>query len=290
MPRTIDVGFSDFLKKLTPSSAESAGAQSHRASIQSCLRAAYTLKRFARIGSFGNGTSIYGYSDVDYIAVLSNSDFSTNSSTSLAGIRGTLDRRFPSTGVFVDCPAIVCPFAGTAADQTEIVPAYIQDSSGPQPIYGIPDCAGGWKLASPDAHNAYVHRVDQKHGGRLKSLIRFIKAWKIYRGVPISSFYLELRATLYADSEASIVYPIDLNRFFALLWDKQLASLRDPAGISGLISACPSAAKREDALSKLASALTRSEKARDAERAGNTSDAFDWWRMVYDQQFPTYYY
>ena len=45
--------------------------------------------------------------------------------------------------------------------------------------------------ASPDAHNAYVASIDTKFGGKVKPLIRFIKAWKYFRDVPISSFYLE---------------------------------------------------------------------------------------------------
>jgi len=65
LPRTIDEGFRDFLKKLTPGGAESDGVKSHRASIRSCLDNNFGLVRFTRIGSFGNGTSICGYSDVD---------------------------------------------------------------------------------------------------------------------------------------------------------------------------------------------------------------------------------
>lgn len=58
MPRTIDEGFRDFLTKLRSSGAESDGAQKHRASIKACLENNFGLRRFTRIGSFGNGTSI----------------------------------------------------------------------------------------------------------------------------------------------------------------------------------------------------------------------------------------
>ena len=68
MPRTIDEGFRDFLLKLTPSSYESDAAKRHRASIEQCIKSNLGLRRFWRTGSFGNGTSIYGRSDVDYMA------------------------------------------------------------------------------------------------------------------------------------------------------------------------------------------------------------------------------
>ena len=68
MPRTVDEGFRDFLKKLTPSSYESDAARRHRASIEQCIKSNFGLRRFWRTGSFGNGTSVSGYSDVDYMA------------------------------------------------------------------------------------------------------------------------------------------------------------------------------------------------------------------------------
>ena len=105
MPRTIDEGFRDFLTKLTPSDYESTAAKNHRASIEACLKAKFGLNRFFRTGSFGNGTSISGYSDVDYFASIPSSRLSWNSSYALTQVREPLDRRFYSTDVYVDCPA-----------------------------------------------------------------------------------------------------------------------------------------------------------------------------------------
>jgi hypothetical protein len=66
MPRTIEEGFGDFLKRLRATTTESAQVAKHRASIETRLKDDFGLTRFTRIGSFGNGTSISGYSDVDY--------------------------------------------------------------------------------------------------------------------------------------------------------------------------------------------------------------------------------
>jgi hypothetical protein len=289
MPRTITEGFSDFLEKLKPSAVESAGAKSHRASIETCLKDKLGLRRFARIGSFGNGTSISGFSDVDYLASIPTEQLTQTSTASLEKVRRILDERFPRTGVAVRCPAISAPFGGTAADNTEVVPAdYLTESNGYK-VYDIADCSGGWMNASPDAHNDYVRAVDEKHYGKVKPLIRFVKAWKYLREVPISSFYIELRVAKYADGEKSIVYDIDVKRVLCQLRDCSLASMQDPMGVSGLISACKTDAKWEDAMSKLKNAATRADRARDCEMAGKTSEAFDWWRLVYGDLFPTYY-
>lgn len=291
MPRTIEVGFADFLAKLTPSSFESEGAKSHRNSIKTRLERDFGyLRRFTRIGSFGNGTSVSGFSDVDYLACLPTSVLTESSAYSLQKVRNSLAERFPYTDVRVDCPAIVCPFGNSAAETTEIVPAdYVGELNGYR-VYDIADCSGGWMRASPDAHNDYVSAQDARLNGKVKPLIRFLKAWKFARDVPILSFYLELRVAKYASTEKAIVYDIDVRNILCQLRDGALASMQDPTGVSGLIPACRTAVQRQDALSKLSTAATRAEKARDAAAASRISDAFDWWRLLYDSWFPTYYY
>lgn len=289
MPRTIDEGFRDFLAKLTPSVTEFEAAKSHRASIETRLKSDFGLRRFVRIGSFGNGTSISGYSDVDYLASLPTDQLSSDSNYSLQKIRKALDDRFPNTGVRVSCPAVVCPFGTAAAETTEIVPADYVKESGGYSVYDIADCAGGWMKASPDAHNDYVRTIDNKLGNKVKPLIRFIKAWKYFRAVPISSFYLELRVAKYASGEAAIVYDIDVKNVLCQLRDCGLASMQDPMRVSGYIAPCKTEAMKADALSKLASAATRAEKAREAACRDDISGAFDWWRLLYDDRFPTYY-
>lgn len=289
MPKTIDEGFRDFLVKLTPSVAESVAAKNHRASIEACLRNNFGLNRFTQIGSFGNGTSISGYSDVDYLACLPTDQLTQSSTYSLSKVRNALDTRFPNTGVRVSCPAVVVPFGGGVTGTTEIVPAdYVRDNNGFK-IYDIADCSGEWMNASPDAHNAYVQWVDNKLGGKVKPLIRFIKAWKCFQGVPISSFYIELRVAKYASEEKTIIYEYDVRNVLKLLWDGQLARMHDPMGVSGYIAPCKTDAFRIDALSKLATAFTRAEKARAASDKGDIENAFYWWRLLYGDGFPTYY-
>lgn len=289
MPRTIETGFKDFLDKLMPSSAESEAAKRHRASIEACLTNNFGLKRFVRIGSFGNGTSISGHSDVDYLACLPTDQLTPTSTNSLTKVRNALDTRFPNTGVHVNCPAVVVPFGSKKSETTEIVPGdYLKEDSGFK-VYDIPDCSGGWMHASPDAHNAYVRSVDIKLGGKVKPLIRFIKAWRYFRSVPISSFYLELRVAKYASGESSIVYDIDIKRILCQLRDCKLASMQDPMGVSGYISACKSQALLDNANSKVDTAATRAEKAREATDKGDILNAFAWWSLLYNNEFPSYY-
>src|ERR1039458_4720390 len=119
MPRTVAEAFRDFLASLTPSTFESAASTSHRASIEACLKSNYTLNRLFRTGSYGNGTSISGYSHVDYFASLGRDDLSASSTYTLTRVRDVLDKRFPNTGVRVNCPAVRVPFGTIASETTE---------------------------------------------------------------------------------------------------------------------------------------------------------------------------
>lgn len=289
MPRSVKQGFNEFHNKIKTSAVETAKAKSHRASIESCLKNNFGLNRFTRIGSFGNGTNISGYSDVDYLASLPTSALTSTSTASLSKVRNALNTRFYSTNVTVSAPAVVCPFGSYKSEDTEVVVAdYIKEKNGFK-VYEIADCNGGWMEVSPDAHNAYVTEVDKKHGGKVKPLIRFIKAWKYYRSVPISSFYLEMRVAKYADDETAIVYDIDVKQILAMLNANKLAAMQDPMGFAGYITPCKTEALKQNALSKLSTAATRAEQARVAEENGNTKLAFDWWRRLYNDKFPNYY-
>lgn len=274
MPRSVEEGFTDFLVKLRATATETEAAKKHRRSIEACLQNNFGLLRFTRIGSFGNGTSISGYSDVDYLACIPTNQLTQSSAYSFEKVKNALSARFPLTGVRVNCPAITIPFGIYRSETTEIVPAdYVKDDN--YKIYEIANGAGGWMSVSPDAHNDYVTYVDNKLGGKVKPLIRFLKAWKFFRDVPISSFYLEMRVAKYAEEEEVIVYDIDVKNVLKILWDSQLTRIQDPMGISGYISACKTEAQKEAALSKLFKAFTRAEKAQQASIAENPQLAFD---------------
>ena len=289
MGKTVDEGFREFHGTLTPTRGESQAAKSHRASIEACLKSNFGMNRFFRTGSFGNGTSIRGYSDVDYFACIPTENLTQNSFTTLQEIRTALIDRFRSTDISIRTPAVKVCFGMDASETTEIVPAdFVTRDKDGNHIYEIPDNNGGWMRSSPDAHNNYVDEVDRELGGKAKSLVRLLKAWKYCRGVPVRSFYLEMRVAKYASRQDFIDYSWDLRNIFKSLWDNQLAALKDPKGISGHISPCSSEAQKFDALSKLQTALGRAEKAQQAEKAGKINEAFYWWNLLFAGRFPSY--
>ena len=289
MPKTLNQGFEELLTQLTPTSGESLAAQNHRTSIFASLSSSFGLNRFFRTGSFGNGTSISGYSDVDYFACL-NVPAPANSFALLSSVQQVLSSRLPNTGVVIDCPAVLAPFGDDAKEATEIVPAYfVQKSQFGTDVFQIPNCSGGWMLSSPDTHNSYVRQVDDMFGGKVKPLIRFAKAWKFYKQAGISSFYMELRVALFAQRQQYIEYDEDLATFLSELHASGLAAVWDPMGVSGYISAGSDATALAVAFLKLQAAATWAGQALSARRQGDVQQAFRLWDNVFNGHFPSYY-
>lgn len=288
--RTVSQGFEDFHRRLVPSATESEAAKNHRASIEACLKSNFGLLRFFRSGSFGNGTNIRNYSDVDYFASLPAESVNTVSTKTLNEVASVLRKRFPATyGIRVDAPAVIVPFGFDASETTEVIPARLVYSGGPF-VYHIADGSGGWRRSSPEAQNDYIRSVSEKVGGKAKPLVRFLKAWKYYQSVPVSSFYLELVTAKHAAGASPIVYAWDVRDVLQKLSDSGLATVDDPAGQSGKVRACRTESLRTEALSKVRTALNRTVLARKDEENDDIGGAFAWWNMLYDGKFPSYYY
>lgn len=285
---TIEGGFNEFHTKLTPTLRESEAAKTHRTSIEKTLKKEFSMSSFYKTGSFGNGTSIRSYSDVDYFAVIPEDKINENSTYALRDVRNVLNTRFPRTGISVSTPAVVVPFGTDKSEYTEVIPAIPTLDENKNFFYKIADGSGGWILSNPRIHNEYVTSINDKLRKRVKPLIRFVKAWKYYKNVPISSFYLELRVAKYASESIYITYSTDIKNIFKMLQDNKLASMQDPEGICGYINPCSTDRRKEDALSKINMAHIRAKLAKEAEEEGKIEDAFRWWNRLFNNKFPNY--
>jgi len=244
--------------------------------------------RFVEIGSVGNGTGIRNHSDTDNLMVAPTKRLPVNSSIALSQTREALQRTFTATeSIVVNTPAVRIPFSGYASEVIEVVPAVFdtvrQTLRGSFAQYIIPSPSGEWMEASPDAHNTYVKQVDAEHGGQVKRLIQLVKAWKYTQQVPISSFYLELRVTKYCEGKSNVSFTRDLRNIFKQLSDGDLADMRDPMGISGMVAACTSISKKEAALSKIDTAASRSDRAL---RATTAKKAHELWDLLFKYSLP----
>lgn len=291
MAKTLSQGFDTFINWLSPLSSEHSKASKHKDSVKSSLENNFKCYDFFETGSFGNGTGVRHYSDTDYFGVCPSKEFWENSAFTLRKVKEALYITFWNTkNIEVKTPAIQIPLGTYASETLEITPCtfngLVDTPVGKKSSYDIADFDGGWMKSSPQAHNAYVNRENVRLNGKLKPLIQMVKAWKFYNNVPITSFYLELRVTKYAEGETSIVYDIDLKRVIKHLNEIGLARIIDPMGISGYVDACSTEAKKLDSLSKLTTALSRAEKAYE-HRENDIDKSFYWWNMFFNGKFPS---
>ncbi len=289
MAKTLDDGFNALISKLKPLQSEHDKALSHKDSVARCMEKSFKCTSLLETGSFGNGTGVRHFSDTDYFAICPDDQFWTNSSYTLTQVKEALQYTFPRTdNIVVKSPAVQIPFGDYKSETMEVTPAtrngLVSTPVGDKYSYDIPDYEGGWMKSSPGAHNAYVKEHNTRLNGKLKPLIQMVKAWKSYNSVPITSFYIELSVTKYAEGEKTIVYDADLVNIMKLLFENDLASIRDPMGISGLVPSSKTKAKREAALSKLKTGYTRAQKAFDNRDDPDT--AFYWWNMFFNYEFP----
>jgi hypothetical protein len=282
MVASVHEAFELFDKYITAANEESVEVKAHRASILATLRANFGVARFFRVGSYGTGTAVRGFSDVDYFATIPSNYMKPNSDSMLQSVAYVLATRFPDLGIAVRNPAVVVPFGKDPSEWTEVFPVrFLEEDVGQYLVYQIADGRGGWKRTIPDAHATYIAAVDKRLRNMVRPLIRFVKAWKYYRNAQISSFYLELWVGRYASGEAAIVYGLDMKNVLLRLLDEGLAPLSDPLGVTGDIAPCSDESRRADALLKLQASLELADKASDAESRGDIEEAIQWWDSLY---------
>jgi len=103
----------------------------------------------------------------------------------------------------------------------------------------------------------------------------------------VLGFYLELLIASEAVCVGAKSYQNCLNDAFRLLRDRAGASLNDPLGISGRIPGANTDGQRQSLTEAARYAADKSARALDAEVAGRIGEAFDYWKMVFNNEFPS---
>jgi Second Messenger Oligonucleotide or Dinucleotide Synthetase domain len=288
MTLSVAQGFETFLGRLVPLESQRAAAARHRASVEASLRGGLEVYLFRETGSFSHGTGVRGHCDVDLLVSIKGQR-PGSSDTALAWVKNALAASFPYTRVRISRPAVVIAFAG-GEETWEVIPGFVTGRGGEGvSVYDIPGAATGWLDTAPLEHLAYVTEVNSRPdiAGGAKKLARLIKAWKYYNAVPVSSFYLEMRAAQYLVGQPSFVPVYDICYLLEHLNRIALAAMNDPKGAAGRFEACSTTAKKAEALSKLSTGATRARKALDAHRKDESATAFYYLDLLFGGQFPS---
>jgi hypothetical protein len=313
--------FQAFAQRLATPAAASSRAKAHFDAIRDCLAADLALRGLTLSGSFGHGTDVRSFSDIDYLAELPRERLPTDSDHCLSVVADVLRAGLSAVEVRPDPPGVSVHFGSADGDRLEVIPARRLSATvrGPRGTltYEIPDGRGGWRITSPDLHKVYVSDPDEFLAYRLKTLIRLIKAWKYLYDVPITSIYLELRiASLFKGAyfmppgdmwkggtkiiqvleerdahawqnrpQSPPPYSVSIHAVLAELRRLKLRSMRDPVGVGGTVSALQHRNDKEPALVQLEQALTGARAALILEEMGSLPAAMSVWQVFFRGQF-----
>ena len=288
---TVSARFATLLAWATPSTAQIRNYETHQASVTSTLKANLNMVDVGLMGSYKRGSAVGRFSDVDLLAVLRTSEVklgdSWKSSTAvMQNVRKALLSRFPDTDVGRDGQAVVVRFAD-GEDPVDVVPAvYVAAGANNYPTYAIPDGAGGWMESSPQAHNRYIG--DRDGGGKLPNVARIAKWWKISREVeiPLSGFHVEMLLAGQGICLGVKSYAECFADLLDVLERRDCASLQDPLGVSGYISAAGTNGKRDQLRSAVAWSAERARRAVAAEHERDLQEAYRLWGLVFKDAFP----
>lgn len=288
MPRTVNEGFEEFLRRLVPTKAQRDAGVLHRSTVKTALKARLTVNNFFETGSFSHGTGVRNHSDIDALVSIGN-DKPGSSYTALLWVKDALEKTLPHTPIVIRRPAVVVRFAA-GYETWEIIPGFLTGRGHPdQYVYDIPGPSAGaaWIDSAPKEHLSYVNNCNSSpHDGDAKDLARLVKAWKYFCNVPVSSFYLEMRAAQHVSRQTTYIHVWDICQLLEELNSLQLGAMNDPSGATGRIYACSSTATAQEALSKLQTASTRARKALDASSAGDAATAFYYLDLLFGGNFP----
>jgi hypothetical protein len=92
-----------------------------------------------------------------------------------------------------------------------------------------------------------------------------------------------MRATKHMDGEKTYSPLWDLYLSLKKIHEAGLASMNDPTGLSTRFGACSSESNREDALSKLSTALNRAQKATQFHSNGDHTSSIGQLKLLFDR-------
>lgn len=289
MAKNAEEAFKVFVSWLAPRDGELARAAGHREEIRVKLDRKFGVNGMYEGGSLAHETGVHQVSGADYFVWL-DSKRPESSLHTLKAMQKALQSLYPTVHVRIARPGVLVEFAG-GTERVGVIPAFSPGKSiGEDARFRVPGIGQEWMSACPAAHREWLERCNSVPGvrGGAKSLARLARAWKHYREVPISSFYLEMRAAQYMSDRSAVVLPYDVRNFFStLLWDG-LAPMEDPTGLSGTIQPTPEALRNEG-IGKLANAAGWAESALKHQRMDELPQAFQQWNHVFGGRFPSWY-
>ena len=287
--------FQQFHNDLTLTPRQYVDGLTKRNGVVNCLNRRYygsasdTDNSFL-VGSWGKGTAMRPPRDVDLYFLLPvgvHARFQghvwNRQSALLQEVKSVLTETYPDTDMSGDGQVVVVRFGSYSV---EVVPAFLL-TTGQYWICSTGN-GGSYKVSDPWAEVNYINSVDRANNGNLRPLIRMLKAWQAYCGVPIKSFQLELLAADFICKSPWRLYDYFwfdwiCRDFFLYLYHRANSSITLPGTLA---RALESIYLGDEWQSRAESAWRRAVKACDHECYNRVEAAGEEWQKIFGPQIP----
>lgn len=287
MPTTINQGFAALKSNLEITDLQVSTVSTRQQNVRNAVAAELTVLDTFLTGSYRRSTMVAPLSeaDVDIVVVLDSSYYSSDGHASLLDrVKRVLRKTYTKTPeISRDGQAVSITFTDFLVD---VVPAFNRQGGG----YLIPDSIlKRWISTDPKKHVELWSNANKAHGGDLVPLIKMIKGWNKKHSQLLRSFHLETLILQILNGVTISSFPSGVRYVF----DKARTSVQqmtnDPAGFGGNIGAhLDTREKIQDVVQRLETAYTKAKEAESLESEGKTERAFDKWRIIFGDYFPTY--
>lgn len=149
------------------------------------------------VGSYGRGTAIKGFSDLDmlfqlpYEVYVKYNSYQYNAQSQLLQeVRNSIKKTYSNSEIGADGQVVVVYFSDNI--RFEVVPSFINKDNS----YTYPDSnsGGSWKITNPILEINAISLMDLKCNSNLKNLCKMTRAWKNKWDVPIGGLLIDTLA------------------------------------------------------------------------------------------------
>ncbi len=329
MARTVNSAFEQFLREtvnLDPTEVEKARA-SRDFLVDQLKQLHNKSSSFPRVvevqhfGSFARGTKILTLDDIDIMAVLNTGAYRTVSESRsysynvVISYMQSLLTSFADSYGFVNSRKVLERLKNALASVAQyskaeihrnqeavtlqlqsypwnfdIVPALPYPPCASEPdYYLIPDGNGEWKKTDPRIDAERIKRVNDRHGGLARPLIRLVKYWCYQNKLGIRSYHLEtLVVNLLNEFFPVSSIDIGITNLFSMLSLTVQQSCPDPKGFSGNLDAYMSLSQKIRASVLFELHGNKAAEACHYAEWGQHKEAITRWQEIFGSKFPSY--
>lgn len=288
MPTSVEAGFNDFLARLALTQIQSKTANEKITSIRNFFANDFQMAEpVISVGSYRRDTIIRPQRDVDLLAVLSydayKNPYDNKSRDFLYMVRNALNNHYGSTEVSSKLLAVRVDFSDMVVD---VVPCFRRKGGG----YLMPNGKNGWLATNPPFHTDLIANADAAKANKLRPIVRLMKEWNLLNGNHLTSFHVELLVERIWRRDGAIGSPsATLASTLKVMPSWVRTTFDDPWSEGGeKVDSYLSSAERQLAIRLLEEDARNSEMAETYRLNGRVQDAFERWKVVFRQAFPSY--